>query len=496
MWADRLPPEQLQTLIHQVQSALPAPSAHALRFREALRGSASVDQLAERLHNEPGFAWVHRTESGDRATPLLFHKPLATVSYADRLAVISGPGGTVRIPASGFDILEAVLEAWRGAPGALLTGFLSYDLGAELEDLGPQPLPDFQFPQLAFGLYDSHLALENGAWVISGADAWRAANGPESAEELLRQAGTYVFSDTTTLNRGPRRSLSNGNLTSRPDRSAFESAVERTVATIHAGDIFQTNLCRRIEGDIEPGTEWYLFQSMREISPSRYEAFLRINDGDGQTSESQTILSISPELFLKVQDGFVESSPIKGTRPRGETNEEDQALAKDLLASEKDRAELAMIVDVVRNDLGRVCRTGSIEVLTHAELMTLPTVHHSFSTVRGHLRLEAGTIGLLRAAFPAASITGAPKIEAMRVAMSEERQRRGPCMGAIGWISLDGDMELSVAIRTAFSNSGRVFYYGGCGITADSIPHQEFLESRHKIAAFVRAMGKERDSDW
>ena len=155
-----------------------------------------------------------------------------------------------------------------------------------------------------------------------------------------------------------------------------------------------------------------------------------------------------------------------------------------------------MIVDVVRNDLGRVCRTGSVQVVQHAESMSLPTVHHLFSTVKGSLREDAGIVDLLRAAFPAASISGSPKIEAMRVAMREEGQWRGPCMGAIGWISLDGRMELSVAIRTAFVADDRVRYYAGCGITSDSIPSAEFEESRHKAAAFVRALGKEQDPNW
>jgi len=189
----------------------------------------------------------------------------------------------------------------------------------------------------------------------------------------------------------------------------------------------------------------------------------------------------------------VESSPIKGTRPRAASVEEDAKLAAELTSSEKDRAELAMIVDVTRNDLARVCKAGSVEVVKHAELMSLPTVHHLYSTVKGHLRDGMGPVELLKAAFPAASITGAPKIEAMRVAMREEGQLRGPCMGAIGWLSLDGRMEFSVAIRTAFVTGGTVRYYAGCGITAGSVPADEFAESSHKAAAFVRALGLERD---
>jgi para-aminobenzoate synthetase component 1 len=148
-----------------------------------------------------------------------------------------------------------------------------------------------------------------------------------------------------------------------------------------------------------------------------------------------------------------------------------------------------MIVDVVRNDLGRVCETGSVEVTGHAELMSLPTLHHTVSTVRGRLRPDAGPVGLLRAAFPPASITGAPKIQAMAAIAAEEERRRGPAMGALGWISLGGDLELAVAIRTAAAARGRVVYHAGCGIVADSDPEQEFEESAVKARAFLTALG-------
>ena len=401
------------------------------------------DQI-EPHHSRPGFA--HLGEVGS------FDAPLATVTYWGGHGVVSGPQGTINLSTRGFDLLQAMLDAWRDVPEAILVGFLSYDLASEIEDLGPAPPAHFTFPKFYLGLYRS----------------------PASSME--------DFHATEPLNsRGPLRS--------QPDHASFESAVARTVARIHAGEIFQTNVCRSVETELDPGTEWDLYARMRTISPARYEAFLRIDD-------RHTVLSISPELFLKVEAGIVESGPIKGTRPRGCSQERDRSLLEELRSSEKDRAELAMIVDVVRNDLGRVCQTGTVEVVQHAESMSLPTVHHLFSTVRGRLRDDAGIVDLLRAAFPAASISGAPKIEAMRVATREEGQLRGPCMGAIGWISLDGRMELSVAIRTAFVADGKVHYYAGCGITSDSVPTTEFEESRHKAAAFVRALGRENDPNW
>jgi para-aminobenzoate synthetase component 1 len=185
----------------------------------------------------------------------------------------------------------------------------------------------------------------------------------------------------------------------------------------------------------------------------------------------------------------VETRPIKGTRRRGASPREDRALARELVESAKDRAELTMIVDVARNDLGRVCEPGSVEVPVHGELVSLPTVHHTVSTVRGRLLPGAGPADLLRASFPPASITGAPKIRAMSILAGEEERRRGPAMGAFGWISLAGDLELAVAIRTAVCVDGRVAYHAGCGIVADSDPEQEFEESAVKAKAFLTALG-------
>jgi para-aminobenzoate synthetase component 1 len=189
----------------------------------------------------------------------------------------------------------------------------------------------------------------------------------------------------------------------------------------------------------------------------------------------------------------VKTRPIKGTRPRGDTPEADRALGQELEASEKDRAELAMIVDLMRNDLGRVCLAGSVDVEAHARRVSLPTVHHTLSTVSGRLREPRDASGLLRACFPAGSITGAPKIQAMVIAGEEEERRRGPAMGSIGWIGLDGELDLSVAIRTAAAAAGRVAYHAGGGIVADSDPEAELRETSAKARAFLTALGLEEE---
>jgi para-aminobenzoate synthetase component I len=271
---------------------------------------------------------------------------------------------------------------------------------------------------------------------------------------------------------------------SRPKRGGFEEGVRRSVERIRAGEIFQVNLCRRIETALPAAKLPDLYRRLRAASPAEHGAFFDLG-------EDRALLSVSPELFLSVRDGEVETKPIKGTRARGATPREDRALARELAESVKDRAELTMIVDVARNDLGRVCEPGSIEVLRHAEVLTLPTLHHTVSTVRG--RLPPGgperAVDLLRAAFPPASITGAPKIRAMTVAAREEEVRRGPAMGAFGWISLAGDLELAVAIRTAVAARGKVAYHAGCGIVVDSDPELEHEESAVKARAFLTALG-------
>lgn len=416
MWSDRTSPRRMAEL--------------AAQFRRAL-------EPTQPLADGP-WVWL---QSGPRG-PCLLRNPLATLSCAQGKATLTTASSRLAFEGPAFSMLEAALDAWRDLPDAVLAGYLSYDLAVEIEDLGATPPDDLDLPQLYLSLFPTR----------EPAVTPPPCSGPFSA----------------------------GAVASRPDRAAFEAAVERIVATIHAGDIFQTNLCRRLEAPFS-GSAWDLFVQMQRINPARHAAFIHID-------ESHAVLSSSPEVFLSVRQGMVESSPIKGTRPRGVDAAADQALIADLLNSEKDRAELAMIVDVVRNDLGRVCRTGSVEVTAHAQLMTLPTVHHSYSTVRGCLREDAGAADLLRAAFPPASISGAPKIEAMRVAMREEQQLRGPAMGAIGWIGMNGDLDLSVAIRTAFTSHGRLFYYAGCGITADSHPAVEYEESAHKAAAFLRAL--------
>ncbi len=541
MWSDRLLPARRARLIERLRAVLPAPRPGSRGATTPLRRRASPEQVAAELRTRPGFVWL------DGADPRLAAAPRAVLTARGGRAAVLGPGGRAAFAARGLDLLEAALAAWGTAPGdnrgdgggrggragqhGLLVGYLGYELGGEVEALPPAPPDDLGLPDLWLGLYDAVLHRSPAGWVLESTDAWQGVAGVAAAPLGDDTVGDPVLAAERLLECAARRPpealaegpLTGGPLVSRPHRAGFETAVAAAVRRIESGEIFQVNLCRRLEAPLPAAALWPFYLRLRAASPAAYGAFLDLGPerpaartsargGPGATAAHRALLSVSPEQFLTVRDGVVTSRPIKGTRPRGRTPREDRALEKELLASAKDRAELAMIVDVVRNDLGRVADTGSVAVADLGAVLRLPTVLHTAATVSGRLRPgsdragdshgshgsdSAGAADLLRAAFPPASITGAPKIQAMAVAAELEERRRGPAMGAFGWIALaggvsgqgGGDLDLAVAIRTAVAARGRVAYHAGCGITADSDPEEEYAESAVKARAFLTALG-------
>ncbi|HWM90670.1 MAG TPA: anthranilate synthase component I family protein [Thermoanaerobaculia bacterium] len=482
MWSDRLPERRRLRLAERLRSVLPAPAEGSRGSRTPLRvprGGAAPrpESVAGELREQTRLFWLDGGPGGHR----LYGWPLATLKVRKGRATVTGPAGPagpageISFRAGGFDLLEAAFEAWGGAGGAALVGYFGYELGGELEPLPPPPPDDLGLPDLHLELFASALLWDGKGWTLESAGAWNSALSPIEAERLLDAARRRPDPEI------PSGRLAAGPVVSRPNRGGFEAAVSRIRERIASGEIFQANLCRRLEAPLPQEAVWPFYLRLREASPADHGAFFDLGKG-------RTLMSVSPELFLSVRGAGVETRPIKGTRPRGSSPREDRALARELAESEKDRAELTMIVDVARNDLGRVCDPGSIEVPAHAELVTLPTLHHTVSTVRGRL-LGPNPADLLRASFPPASITGAPKIRAMSVLTGEEERRRGPAMGAFGWISLTGDLELAVAIRTAVFSKNRLVYHAGCGIVADSDPELELEESAVKARAFLTALG-------
>jgi para-aminobenzoate synthetase component 1 len=263
-------------------------------------------------------------------------------------------------------------------------------------------------------------------------------------------------------------------------RETYLAAVRRAVEYIHAGDAFQVNYAHEFQATYR-GEPLELYLRLREANPAPYGAYLDLG-------RENAVLSTSPELFLRVRGHEVLTRPIKGTRPRGADAESDRRLRDELRKSEKDAAELAMIVDLERNDLGRVCAPGTIRVVSDAEIESYATVHHRVAEVRGEMEEGYDRADLLAATFPGGSITGAPKVRAMEIIDELEAGRRGPYTGAIGIFSDDGNMDLNIAIRTAVLARGRVRVHVGGGIVADSLPEAEYEETLAKGRGIFEAL--------
>ncbi len=265
-------------------------------------------------------------------------------------------------------------------------------------------------------------------------------------------------------------------------RDDYLRAVERVLKYIADGDAYQINLAQRfsIETSLNPAD---LYMRLRDCNPSSHAAFL--------TTKNAAIISSSPELFLNLRNGHVVTRPIKGTRPRGDDQWSDQTNRDELESSEKDHAELAMIVDLMRNDLGKVCEFGSVRVSDPGTIEALPTVFHRTATVEGRLRENQNWSDLLLATFPGGSITGAPKIRAMQIIDELEPAPRGVYCGSIGYIGLDGSMQMNIAIRTMTQMGQLVHIHAGSGIVADSEPEAEHAEILAKARAMFEAVGCE-----
>jgi para-aminobenzoate synthetase component 1 len=444
----------------------------------------------------------------------LYHASLGRYSFvtADPFESVWSRGRRVSVSAEGrarepgdpFAALAERLARYRGDPlpglppfqgGA--AGLFGYDLCHHIERLPRPHFDEFRLPDLAVGLYDWAIAFDHRAdraWVISTgfpeteprrreARARRrlrqvlrrlSRNGPRAARPAAAASAPSV---RPALSYPVPGSLPG--LASNFDRATYLDTIRRAIEYVHAGDSFQVNVAQRLLVPARlPPLE--LYRRLRECNPAPFAGYFDLGEF--------VIASASPERFLHVQDGAVETRPIKGTRPRGGTPAEDLARREELLHSAKDRAENIMIVDLLRNDLGRVCRYGSVRVPALCRVETYRTVHHLVSEVRGRLREGLGPIDLLRAAFPGGSVTGAPKVRAMEIIAELEPTARGAYCGSLGYIGFDGSMDTNILIRTCTAAAGWVQFPVGGGIVADSVPEREYEETWHKAEGLLRAL--------
>jgi para-aminobenzoate synthetase component 1 len=365
----------------------------------------------------------------------------------------------------------------------------SYDLGRDIERLPTKAVDDLDFPQICMGYYDMVFAYEhqfNQWWGFGllGDDSMNARERLRlrmlnAAEELAAAAKKSALVQAENDRRERLEITSNFSF------GDYRKALCRILEYIAAGDCCQVNLAQRFQAHWGR-TAWRFFDALRTQSPARYGVYWNFSP----FLPGKAAAGVSPELFLKVRGRDIVTRPIKGTRPRGRNDDEDLRQAASLKTSPKDAAELAMIVDLERNDLGRICEYGSVRVVSPGELEELPTVFHRTAEVAGRLRADCRIPDILRATFPGGSVTGAPKIRAMEIIEELEPTQRGPYCGAIGWISPTGDLELNLAIRTALvdQNKGVAYYHAGGGIVADSDPDSEYQETLHKAKAFFNAV--------
>ncbi|HET9347268.1 MAG TPA: anthranilate synthase component I family protein [Candidatus Limnocylindrales bacterium] len=469
-------------MIHASGGRSAAPASAALVRLEPFDELAGVRPIdaAEALRDLPGLALLETARPGRRAR--------WTYLTADPLAVLEAPapGGD---PFADARRLVGRLEPAQAEAGDAdappflggLVGYLAYDLGHALERL-PSIAPDDQgLPLLRLALHDWVLAWDRRtglAWIGGRAldgDAARLDRRLVGMRARLVEPSFPAAGDAT----GPTAPTT---FTSSLDRDAYMAGVEAVRAFIARGDIYQANLTRRLQAPFA-GDPWPLYRRLRTGDPSLYAAYVDLGG-------RRAILSASPEPFIAVdRAGHVTTDPIKGTRPRGRTGEEDRALACELLASEKDRAENVMIVDVLRNDLGRVCSPGTVRVPRLCRLERTAAVQHLVSTVTGRLAPGRDAFDLLAASFPGGSITGAPKLRAMELLEELEPVRRGPYTGCLGWIGPDGAMASSILIRTFVADGRHLSLHVGGGITNRSDPADEWEETVAKARGPLSAIG-------
>jgi para-aminobenzoate synthetase component 1 len=351
-----------------------------------------------------------------------------------------------------------------------LAGQFGYGLRHYVESVPAHAHSDHGFPDLELGWYDVVVAVDhrdNRAFVFAAGEQAEA----RTAWALARLDGQARFP------------APDWEIEPTPDLTADQHrrAVRRTIDYIEAGDIYQANITQRFQAELPQGFDRLaLYDQLRRLNPATFAAFIDF----GATA----LLSSSPERFLKLENGVIETRPIKGTRPRGPNPALDAALSRELLASEKDRAENLMIVDLLRNDVGRVAKLGSVQVPVLIGLETYATVHHLVSVVTAALDDGKSAVDLLQAAFPGGSVTGAPKIRAMEIIAELEPTERGPYCGAIGYLSAGGAMDTNIVIRTMLIDGDRISFQVGGGIVADSDPQAEWEESLTKAKALIQTL--------
>jgi para-aminobenzoate synthetase component I len=413
-------------------------------------------------------------------------KPWLTFSGHGRRMTLSSEGRNREFEANPFDAIRAILNSYHinSTSTSLpltsgLMGYLSYDLKDCIEELPRTSIDDLGLPSVCLfapSIILIHDKIDDSTWLCASKKNHSGNKTPDlmddfknfekSSSDIQKQHLTFTVT---------------GGFKPNMKRQEYLSFIEKIKKYIISGDVYQVNFAQRFQAGFS-GDPFELFKTCYRENPAPFFAY--INAGDHQ------VISTSPERFIYRNGSTVETRPIKGTRPRGKNINEDQALKKELEESDKDDAELSMIVDLMRNDLGKVCECGSVNVRRHKKIEEYRNVFHMISIVEGKLDSKYDSVDLIRATFPGGSITGCPRIRAMEIIDELEPNRRHVYTGSIGYLSFHDTMDLSIAIRTAVVYNDKMFFSVGGGIVYDSGPSEEFTETLHKGKTLMNAMNK------
>lgn len=414
--------------------------------------------------------------------------PIVLVKSKDDDITVTDENGTRTFKGDPFEELSKIMDRYKLEYYSELpfiggaVGYFGYDLCHHIEKLPRKAVDDVKIPDMYFGIYDGVIAIDHRG---DGPDkVYVAALGVKGdelkvVEELCSEIESAEKEGVHIELKYKNRSLDfKSNFKSKED---YKDSIQKVRDYIKSGDIYQVNLTQRFECELEEDP-YELYAKLREINPAPFASFLDLEDAN--------IVCSSPERFIKVRDGVIETRPIKGTINRGSTPEEDEKNRNQLINSEKDKAELLMIVDLERNDLGKISKTGTVKVTELFHLEEYATVYHLVSTIVGEVEDSYDAIDCVKATFPGGSITGAPKIRSMEVIDELEPTQRNIYTGSIGYIGFNGDMDLNIVIRTIVCKDKKAYFQVGGGITWDSDPELEYQETLHKGRALMESLNK------
>jgi para-aminobenzoate synthetase component 1 len=411
---------------------------------------------------------------------IISSRPKVRISSKNNKNNIDSWSESLSVPGDPFSVLKEYLKQNKTIDNELklpfiggAIGYFSYDLGRSLEKIPISSENDLDLPDLKVGIY---------TWaIIVDHKIKKSVLVGDKNDLRTRREWNDLIRFVTDKNSLKKRQKFNvlSEVTSNMSKADYSDSFAKIKSYIREGDCYQVNLAQRFNATVQ-GNPWEAYQMLRRINPSPFSAYLNYQDFQ--------ILSNSPERFLSVHDQMVQTKPIKGTRPRSENNEIDDALMRELINSKKDQAENVMIVDLLRNDISKNCELGSVKVPKLFDIESYPNVHHMVSTITGKLRDNRSAIDLLRGSFPGGSITGAPKVRSMQIIEELEPHRRGIYCGSIGYISNDGNMDTNIAIRTILHKNQKMYFYAGGGIVYDSDAEAEYQETFDKAAAMMKVL--------